>query len=123
MKVQSKFKVQRANHLDLIGTEWENKKRYVVVGLLEGHKDYVIITCEHLSFKDAKEEARALLYEDELCQTVEFHRPPTAYEVKFGEGAIHYKDFSPLDYVKKDGTIKFRLKCPIDGLIYTRSKH
>lgn len=50
----------------------------------------------------------------------EYHRNPTTYEIKFGYGAIHYRSFDETMCLKKDGTIKKRLKCPIDGLIYTR---
>lgn len=49
-----------------------------------------------------------------------YHRNPTPYEIKFGYGATHYKDFDESICFKADGTIKKRLKCPIDGLIYTR---
>lgn len=51
---------------------------------------------------------------------VEFHRKPTEDEIRFGHGATHYKDFLVKDIRKKDGTLKKRIKCPIDGLIYTR---
>ena len=50
----------------------------------------------------------------------EYHRKPTNYEIKFGHGATHYKSFDESFCMKKDGTIKKRLKCPLDGLIYTR---
>lgn len=50
----------------------------------------------------------------------EYHRKPTAYEIKFGHGATHYKSFDESFCTKEDGTIKKRLKCPYDGLIYTR---
>lgn len=50
-----------------------------------------------------------------------FHRNPTPAEVRFGHGAIHYKDFGPEVWQRKDGTIKKRLKCPYDGLWYTRN--
>ncbi|MES2515933.1 MAG: hypothetical protein V4580_17400 [Bacteroidota bacterium] len=56
-------------------------------------------------------------------RTFEFHRKPTAAEIKFGHGATHYKSFDESMCTKKDGTIKLRLKCPTDGLIYTRSKN
>jgi hypothetical protein len=53
-------------------------------------------------------------------KTYEYHRKPTAYEIKFGHGATHYKSFDESFCTKEDGTITKRLKCPIDGLIYTR---
>lgn len=51
---------------------------------------------------------------------ITYSRKPTESEIKFGHGATHYKDFKVKDCKKKDGTIKKRLKCPIDGLTYTR---
>lgn len=58
-----------------------------------------------------------------LKAKLEFSREPTEYEIRFGYGARHYKDFDSTVFLKKDGTIKKRLKCPVDGLIYTRSLH
>lgn len=48
-----------------------------------------------------------------------YHRNPTASEIKFGHGAIHYRDFPVAECLKKDGDAKKRLKAD-DGLIYTR---
>lgn len=53
-------------------------------------------------------------------QSFEYHRKPTKAEIKFGHGATHYKSFDESICRKADGTLKKRLKCPIDGLIYTR---
>lgn len=51
--------------------------------------------------------------------TITYHRNPTKSEIKFGEGAIHYKDFT-LDecwsYKKDD--FKAWFICPIDKLRY-----
>lgn len=47
-----------------------------------------------------------------------YHRKPTKYEIKLGYGAIHYIDFPYEECLKKDGSIKKRLK--FEGLIYTR---
>jgi len=38
--------------------------------------------------------------------------------IKFGHGAIHYKDFPLSQCTKKDGNYKKWLICPIDGLRY-----
>ena len=54
-------------------------------------------------------------------RVIEYHRKPTAYEIKFGHGATHYKSFDESFCTKEDGTIKKRLKCPYDGLIYTQN--
>lgn len=57
---------------------------------------------------------------NKVNKVIEYHRKPTAGEIKFGYGAIHYRDFEPKDFLKKDGkTIKQRIKAD-DGLIYTR---
>lgn len=50
---------------------------------------------------------------------LEYHRKPTPGEIKFGYGATHYRDFPMKECLKKDGSIKKRLKGD-DGLIYTR---
>ncbi len=52
-------------------------------------------------------------------KTIEYHRNPTPREIKFGEGATHYKDFdkSLCWNTKKDRPKKW-LKCPVDGLRY-----
>ena len=49
-----------------------------------------------------------------------YHRPPTWPEILFGYGAIHYKDFDAVVCMGKDGKLKPKLKCPEDGLWYTR---
>ena len=48
------------------------------------------------------------------------HRPPTAYEIKFGYGAIHYRDFELALWLKADGTLKKWIKAKNDGLRYYR---
>lgn len=51
---------------------------------------------------------------------IEAHRPPTSAEIRFGEGATHYKTF-PVDlWNKPDGTPKCWIVCPHDGLRYYR---
>ena len=63
-----------------------------------------------------------------LCCTVKkgfkvkytYHRPPTWPEIKFGHGATHYKDFDASVCLDKEGKLKSKLKCPEDGLWYTR---
>ena len=51
------------------------------------------------------------------------HRNPTAFEIGFGSGAIHYKDFPRKLWLKSDGSIKLWTVCPQDGLRYYRSKY
>jgi hypothetical protein len=48
------------------------------------------------------------------------HRSPTMAEIKFGYGAIHYKEFDRELWVKPDGTLKQWIVCPFDGLRYHR---
>jgi len=50
--------------------------------------------------------------------TITYHRKPTPREIKFGEGAIHYKDFDMDLCIKKNGNYKMWLVCPIDKLRY-----
>ncbi|KAF5065901.1 hypothetical protein DSECCO2_268920 [anaerobic digester metagenome] len=51
-------------------------------------------------------------------KTVEYHRKPTAGEVKFGEGAIHYLTIDVKDVTKADGTLKRWTKNP-----YNKNDH
>lgn len=50
----------------------------------------------------------------------EYHRNPTKQEIKFGEGATHYKSFSGKQCEKPNGDLKRWLVCPFDGLRYNR---
>lgn len=52
-------------------------------------------------------------------QEIEAHRKPTAGEVKFGEGAIHYRTLPLSDFIKPDGNLKDRIKAN-DNLTYSR---
>lgn len=67
-----------------------------------------------------KTKKQKLLPRQPLPETIEYHRQPTPSEIRFGYGALHYRDFEKEDYLKKDGTIKKRIKAKDDGLIYTR---
>lgn len=58
---------------------------------------------------------------------VTYGRKPTAYELKFGYGARHYRDFPIEECInekrsKETGLtiLKKRIKAKNDGLIYTR---
>lgn len=57
-----------------------------------------------------------------ICTTdknkVTYHRQPTKSEIKFGEGAIHYKDFDKTFVTKENGDFKKWVICPIDKLRY-----
>jgi len=49
---------------------------------------------------------------------IDYHRQPTASEIKFGYGATHYLTVPKEKFLNKDGTIKSHIK-HTDGLIYT----
>lgn len=54
---------------------------------------------------------------------LEYHRNPTTAEIRFGEGATHYKTFSLeqcLLWMHHGFTLKQWLVCPQDGLRYYR---
>lgn len=53
-------------------------------------------------------------------KTFTYHRPPTPSEIKFGEGAIHYAEFTAFVCFKANGELKKWLKSPFDGLRYYR---
>jgi hypothetical protein len=54
-------------------------------------------------------------------QVFECHRRPTAYEIQFGEGATHYRNFTLAQIgIKKDGDIKPWFKAKDDNLRYYR---
>lgn len=71
---------------------------------------------------DLQQELTDLGYDLENLNEKEFeyHRGPTPGEIKFGEGATHYKSF-PINLVLKS-IYKFKrwIKCPQDGLRYYR---
>ena len=49
---------------------------------------------------------------------IEYHRNPTPSEIKFGEGATHYKDFDVCYCLNDEGHPKKWVVCPIDKLRY-----
>lgn len=48
----------------------------------------------------------------------EYHREPTQAEIKFGEGAIHYRTFKKYECCKNDSTLKQWFIAKDDGLRY-----
>jgi hypothetical protein len=52
--------------------------------------------------------------------TVTGHRKPTACEVRYGHGAMHYAEFPVADWLKPDGTLKCWIVGRVDGLRYYR---
>ena len=53
-------------------------------------------------------------------QHVTYHREPTRAEIRFGEGATHYRDFPLEEVTKPDGKIKRWLFSKDDRLRYYR---
>lgn len=51
---------------------------------------------------------------------ITYHRKPTRGEIKFGEGATHYKDFEAQNCMTRFNRLKQWLICPHDGLRYYR---
>jgi len=49
---------------------------------------------------------------------VTYHRQPTAWEIKFGEGAIHWLTVDVATVTKKNGELKKWFINPYDGLRY-----
>jgi len=72
---------------------------------------------------EAEEKANNLILElsDRINsdKLVEYHREPTKYEIKFGEGATHYRSFPMSECVKPDGRLK-KWFVADDGLRYYR---
>jgi hypothetical protein len=52
-------------------------------------------------------------------QEMEAHRKPTIGEIKFGEGATHYRTFPVSLFINKKGELKSRIIAD-DGLMYSR---
>lgn len=52
-------------------------------------------------------------------QNITYWRNPTTFEIKFGYGAIHYREFPKEECTKPDGKIKQWIKAD-DGLRYNK---
>jgi hypothetical protein len=50
--------------------------------------------------------------------TIEYWRKPTKEDIKFGFGAIHYRDFSFHDCFDENGNLKQMIKTTDDNLKY-----
>jgi len=73
------------------------------------------------AYSDLLKELISIGYKDlVICnkQIVELHRKPTAGEIKFGEGATHYKSFEIDAIINRKGNLKKWMFCPTDGLRY-----
>lgn len=76
---------------------------------------------KYADYQDLLKELIGLGYNVKVLneQEIEYHRKPTAGEIKFGHGATHYRDFNINLCLATNGNLKRRLKAD-DGLIYTR---
>ncbi|OFX21041.1 MAG: hypothetical protein A2033_10460 [Bacteroidetes bacterium GWA2_31_9] len=52
------------------------------------------------------------------AKTLTYWRNPTKEEIKFGYGAIHYRDFETEECFNEDKTLKLALIAKDDGLKY-----
>ena len=53
-------------------------------------------------------------------KTITAWRNPTQWELKWGAGAKHYRDFELSEWLKPDGTLKRWIKWHFDGCRYYR---
>ncbi len=56
----------------------------------------------------------------EEVKTIEYVRKPTEYEIKFGLGAMHYREFDLSECVDENGFLKRFIVAGNDGLRYKR---
>lgn len=94
---------------------WSNKGYQVIKDrlgryLIKHHSGNVVGLCEH--------DIGCIIMPD-----IAMWREPTKWELKFGEGAIHYKSLPYHVAVNLlTGKEKHWCKCPVDGLRYNRFK-
>lgn len=51
-------------------------------------------------------------------ETMEYWRKPTKAEIKFGYGALHYRDFKFKNCFDENGYLKLKCRATDDGQIY-----
>lgn len=68
----------------------------------------------------AKPEMRNRLPVRDDVETLTYHRPPTAAELRFGYGATHYRDFDVVEACHPGTRIPKRWFVADDGLRYYR---
>jgi hypothetical protein len=73
-------------------------------------------------YQDLLKELIDLGYNLEIVnkQKVECRRNPTEFEIKFGNGATHFRDFKLGQLVKRNGDLKSWFIAPDDKLRYSR---
>ena len=72
------------------------------------------IVFQSYNLSDLTERILVLTGQARVC-----NRPPTPGELKFGEGATHYRTFLDRSIRNSKGVIKKWFKCPVDGLNYS----
>jgi hypothetical protein len=93
------------------------------IGLFEAKKEFQSLLNDDADFPYNSNEFVQWVIDHDIdlaCLYTEYHRKPTKSEIKFGEGAIHYKSFHFEIFLKPNGDIKKWLVCPHDGLRYYR---
>lgn len=70
-----------------------------------------------VKFSDLHIDLQSKLCDYFFNEGVQYHRKPTKGEIKFGEGATHYKTFDSY-LCEKNGRLKNWIICPVDGLRY-----
>ena len=113
MKVHEEILKHNQNRAFIVNKQFDNKT-YCVVTVGPFGSESVIA----YGFKTIKQ-ANTWAAKQDFVGSITGHRPPTPGEIKFGHGATHYKDFTISQMLKKDGGFKARVKCPIDGLVYS----
>ena len=90
------------------------------------HVDYAK-ECKEANYNEYSDLLRELIWQGHKDlqilnkQQIEAHRPPTAGEIKFGEGATHYLTVNLAHVLNKKGEIKKWFVWPGDGLRYYTS--
>jgi hypothetical protein len=106
-------RIALCNRDDLSAFTWQGHKTLGQLGWCEKH---------NLTWDQAYKHAQDWLvaHVQNKPDTITGHRPPTPYEIRFGEGAIHYCELDRALWIKPDGAIKRWIKSPYDGLRYYR---
>lgn len=59
-------------------------------------------------------------FKPEIPGNIVYYRQPNPGEIRFGHGAIHYREFTRDECQKPDGTLKKWFKSPDDKMRYYR---
>lgn len=102
-----------------------DRMSYAHLGQHSACSTYYAKECKEANFNQYNDLLRELIgqgYKDLQIlnsQTIECHRPPTKGEIKFGEGATHYRNFTLAEIgINKKGDFKKWFIAKDDGLRY-----